>query len=107
MAGDNLHVRKSPGWWTNLLRLASKELMKQGVQKGQIAQRLEQDFGLSRRSIYYYLPEEFKLPEPEELAKARATLHDKYPRAGAPRASEYRVCADIEAEQTLCRYLFW
>ena len=69
---DNLHKRKGPEWWVAVLKDAAEELMKQGVEKGKVAARLEQDFPLSKRSIYRYLPQESKFPEPQQLAEGKA-----------------------------------
>jgi hypothetical protein len=59
-AADNISEPKSPEWWTKVLSEAGKELEKQGVEPGRIVARLKEDFPISERSIYRYLPSEFK-----------------------------------------------
>lgn len=71
MAADNVSEPKTPEWWTHVLSEAGKELQKQGVEPGKIVARLKEDFPISERSIYRYLPQEFKQPEPANLAASR------------------------------------
>ena len=70
MVADNISEHKKRVWWENVLSDAAKELMKQGVEKGQISARLCKDFPLSDSSIYSYLPQEFKSPEKVKAGEA-------------------------------------
>lgn len=60
---DNLADRNRDAWWTKVLGEAARELEKQGVQPGDIANRIVKDFGLSTSRVYRYLPNEFKMKE--------------------------------------------
>jgi hypothetical protein len=57
---DNISEAKSPEWWAHVLSEAAKELAKEGIEPGRIVARLKEDFPISERSIYRYLPSEFK-----------------------------------------------
>ncbi len=59
-AADNIAKPKPAGWWTKVLSEAATELEKQGVEKGRIVARLKEDFPVSERSLYRYLPDEYK-----------------------------------------------
>jgi len=75
---DNLAKPKPAQWHRDVLREAANELLKQGVKRGEILSRLEQEFGYSRASIYKYLPPEFK--DPKRAAAGRAGGKEKFAR---------------------------
>ncbi len=116
---DNLHKRKEPEWWVRVLKDAATELLKQEVEKGQIVSRLETDFPLSKRSIYVYLPQEFKQPTgpkgPREEIAATAISHEKpekkestvklAPVNTSPRRSDNVKSSYTDAEMSLINHL--
>ena len=59
-AADNIAAPKKPEWWTALLTEAATEIEKQGTEKGEIASKLAEEFSISKRRVYRYLPSEFK-----------------------------------------------
>lgn len=121
MAADNIQEEKKPEWWSEVLAKAAEELKKQDVEKGKIVSRLEEDFPLSKRSIYRYLPQEFKDQSKVEAGrkggevaatvaaetrevKAETGVREptSYP---GPSQSEGRKSEYTDAEITLAKYL--
>jgi very-short-patch-repair endonuclease len=69
MAADNIHAPKPKDWWEKLINEAAEELKKQGIQPGEIARKLANDFPLSRKVIYKYLKDEYKNPSRLKASK--------------------------------------
>ncbi len=57
---DNLSRQKSGNWWRKRINEAAKELVMQGLKKGEISKKLCDDFPLGERRIFRYLNDEFK-----------------------------------------------
>ena len=93
---DNLFELKPAEWWTELLTKAARELEKEGVEKGKIAKQLAEDFPRHERTIYRYLPTEFK--DPHQVlagrAKAAATVATEF--GVRTRSSVDTVSTEIE-----------
>ena len=67
---DNLHHPKPPEWWENLVNEAAKWLVEnEKIPPGKVAERLERDFPLSKRTLYKYLRPEYKLQEMADIRK--------------------------------------
>jgi len=67
---DNLHRPKPREWWENLVNEAAKWLVEnQKIPPGKVAERLVQDFPLSKRTIYKYLRPEYKSQEMSAIRK--------------------------------------
>jgi very-short-patch-repair endonuclease len=92
-----------------LLRIA-KELELKGVEKKSIAGELKKYVPFSDRYIEELLPDEYKKiehrPKGEpELVRVLSKSTSNKPRASSPRASEFLMKADTEAEQLLVAHL--
>ena len=83
---DNISALKPAPWWEEVIREATKELTKQGVERGKIVERLEKDFPLSKTSLYRYLPDEFKMPEKVKAGQASAVARKSVPAGGTGRS---------------------
>ena len=69
-ANDNIHFEKPMSWWREVISQAAYELEhNEGVKRGDISTRLQADFGLEKRKVLMYLPEEYKDPAKVELGR--------------------------------------
>jgi hypothetical protein len=101
-AADNLHERKGPQWWTEILIQAANWLVEnEGTRPGAIAERLTKDFGLSRRTILAYLPQEFKDPVKASAGALGGSALGTLRRGAAGDAAELASVDDRELDLRL------
>ena len=118
---DNIHETKNNDWWASVLNEAAVELKRMGVEKGKIIERLNEDFPLSKSTIYKYIGEEFKEEGKVKAGKASGKAREvsvpskvtdiladepekkevKWPRGTAPRMSDYRQSSYTKAHVVL------
>jgi hypothetical protein len=87
MVAKNWHrTNKDENWKRNVIGKLAK--------LGNDVQAIAQKTGLKERTIYYYLPSEYKKPEPVQLASARSALNRESQETKPPQAMQCAACPD-------------